>query len=35
VAFTDIFVKRLNGWMMTLAFGVELGETNQSTTEEQ
>jgi ketosteroid isomerase-like protein len=36
VAFTDIFVKRLNGWAMILAFGVELGATTtQSTTEEQ
>ena len=30
VAFTDIFVKRLNGWAMTLAYGVELGISNQS-----
>ncbi|HEV7843954.1 MAG TPA: nuclear transport factor 2 family protein [Pyrinomonadaceae bacterium] len=36
VAFTDIFVKRLHGWAMILAFGVELGATTtQSTTEEQ
>ena len=25
VAFTDIFVKRLNNWTMALAYGVELG----------
>lgn len=30
VAFTDIFVRRLEGWVMTLAFGVELGVTNQA-----
>jgi ketosteroid isomerase-like protein len=36
VAFTDIFVKRVNGWAMTLAFGVELGAAaNQPATEEQ
>jgi hypothetical protein len=27
VAFSDIFVRRSDGWVMTLAFGVELGAT--------
>jgi ketosteroid isomerase-like protein len=36
VAFTDIFVRRLNGWAMALAFGVELvTTTTQPATEEQ
>lgn len=34
VAFTDIFVRRLEGWKMTLAFGVELGAASQAETEE-
>jgi ketosteroid isomerase-like protein len=34
VAFTDIFVKSSQGWLMTLAFGVELGATAQATPEE-
>ena len=32
VAFTDIFVKRLNNWRMALAFGVELGATTPQST---
>jgi hypothetical protein len=36
VAFTDVFIKRLNGWAMALAFGVELGAAaDQSTPEEE
>lgn len=36
VAFTDIFVKRLNSWTMALAFGVELeAATTQPTPEKQ
>lgn len=34
VAFTDIFIKRLDGWRMALAFGVELGAGNQETAED-
>jgi ketosteroid isomerase-like protein len=35
VAFTDIFIKGLNGWTMALAFGVELGASGQPAPEEQ
>lgn len=35
VAFTDIFVKGLNGWAMTLAFGVELGATTIPSTADE
>jgi ketosteroid isomerase-like protein len=35
VAFTDIFIKGLNGWTMALAFGVELGAPAQPAPEDQ